>query len=75
MRQAQRSGTEILAVEPGSAADRGGLAAGDVITLIGEVPSPTPDQVRRLFASAREGRPVLVGVTRGATHLVTTLAR
>jgi hypothetical protein len=75
MRQAQRSGTEILAVEPGSAADRGGLVAGDVITLIGEVPSPTPDQVRRLFASAREGRPVLVGATRGATHLVTTLAR
>jgi PDZ domain len=75
LRRAPPSGTEILAVEPGSAADRGGLAVGDVITLAGEISSPTPDQLRRLFASAREGRPVLVGVTRGVTHLVTTLAR
>ena len=74
MRRVSR-GTELLAVEPGSAAARGGLAAGDVITLIGDLSSPTPAQVRMAFMSARERMPVLVGVTRGATHLVMTLTR
>ncbi len=75
MRRAPRSGTALLSVEPGSAAARGGLAAGDVITLIGDISSPTPVQVRTAFTTAPEGKPVLVGVTRGATHLVTTLIR
>ena len=74
MRRVSR-GTELLAVEPGSAAARGGLTAGDVITLIGDFSSPSPAQVRAAFMSAREQTPVLVGVTRGATHLVMTLTR
>ena len=74
MRRVSR-GTELLAVEPGSAAARGGLTAGDVITLMGDFSSPSPAQVRAAFMSAREQTPVLVGVTRGATHLVMTLTR
>lgn len=69
------AGAEILGIEPGSAAARAGLAAGDVITLIGGISSPTPGQVRTAFGTAPEGKPILVGVTRGATHFVTTLTR
>jgi len=75
MRQGSRSGAEILLVEPGSAAARAGLAARDVITLIGEITSPTPAQVRTVFAKAPEGTLVLVGVSRGTSHFVSTLPR
>jgi hypothetical protein len=74
MRRVSR-GTELLAVDAGSAAARGGLATGDVITRIGKVLSPSPAQIRTTFMSARERAPVLVGVTRGAAHLVMTLTR
>jgi hypothetical protein len=74
-RRAPGRGTEVLSVEPGSAAARGGLVAGDVITVIGDVSSPTPAQVRAAFTSARKETHLLVGVTRGAMHLVTTLTR
>jgi S1-C subfamily serine protease len=75
MRRAPRSGTELLAVEPGSAAARSGLAAGDVITFIGGVSSPTPVQIRSLFSSGAEGEPMMVAYTRGTAHHVTTLTR
>jgi hypothetical protein len=75
MRPASRSGAEILLVEPGSAAARAGLAGRDVITLVGEITSPTPAQVRTAFAAAPDGKPILVGVTRGTSHFVTTLPR
>lgn len=75
MRRVPRSGTEVLAVEPASVAAFGGLAAGDMITLIGEVTSPTPTDVRSVFSAAPHGKPVLVTVRRGATNLVTTLTR
>ena len=68
-------GTALLAVDAGSAAARGGLAAGDVITRMGNVLSPSPAQIRTTFMSAREQTPVLVGVTRGTAHLVMTLTR
>jgi S1-C subfamily serine protease len=75
MRLTPAQGSEILSVEPGSAADRCGLAVGDVITLIGDIASPTPDQVRKLFTRAGQDRPIVVGVRRGTTHLVTALTR
>lgn len=73
--RAASGGAEVLGVEPGSAARRAGLAAGDVITSIGDIPSPTPLLVRTTFSESPEGKPVLISVTRGATHLVTTLPR
>ena len=62
-------------VERGSAADRAGLAVGDVITLVADVTAPTPAQVVRSFASVGEGQRVMVAVTRGDAHFVTTLER
>jgi hypothetical protein len=75
MRPASGAGAEILGIEPNSASARAGLAAGDVITFIGGISSPTPTQVRTVFGAAPGGKPTLVGVTRGPTHLVTTLTR
>ena len=75
MRRVLRSGSELIGVEPGSVGARGGLAAGDVITLIGDVSSPTPVQVQAAFTSAPKGKAILVAVTRRATHFVTTLTR
>jgi CBS domain-containing protein len=68
-------GTEIIRVEPASAGNRAGLVAGDVITLIADMDAPTPVQVTRSFAALREGQRVMVAVTRGTAHFVTTLER
>lgn len=68
-------GAEIIRVEPASAGDRAGLAVGDVLTLIDDIEAPTPVQVTRSFAALREGQRVMVAVTRGTAHFVTTLER
>lgn len=68
-------GSEVIRVDRGSAADRAGMAAGDLITLIGEVHAPSPTQVTRAFAASADGPPVMVAITRGDTHFLTTLER
>jgi S1-C subfamily serine protease len=68
-------GAEIIRVEPASAGNRAGLAVGDVLTLIDDIEAPTPVQVTRSFAALREGQRVMVAVTRGTAHFVTTLER
>ena len=67
-------GAEVVRVARASSADRAGLAVGDVITLVGNVETPTPAQIARSFASLREGQRVLVGVTRGSEHRIVALA-
>jgi S1-C subfamily serine protease len=68
-------GAEIIRVEPASAGNRAGLVVGDVLTLIDDTEAPTPVQVTRSFAALREGQRVMVAVTRGTAHFVTTLER
>jgi hypothetical protein len=68
-------GAEVVRVERSSAADRAGLAVGDVITLVADVSAPTPAQVMRSFASVGQGQRVIVAVMRGEVHFVTTLER
>jgi S1-C subfamily serine protease len=75
LRERARIGAEVIRVEPGSSAERAGLAAGDLITLVADVPAPTPGQVTRSFAAIGPGQRVMVGFTRGAAHHVTTLER
>lgn len=68
-------GVEVARVDRASAADRAGLAIGDLITLFADVPAPTPAQVTRAFASMAEGQRAIVAVTRGDAHFVTTVDR
>jgi hypothetical protein len=68
-------GAEVIRVEPASSGNRAGLIVGDVITLIADIEAPTPVQVTRSFAALREGEQVMVAVTRGMAHSVTTLQR
>jgi hypothetical protein len=75
LRARTKIGAEVVRIEPGSAADRAGLLIGDVITRIVDVSAPTPAQVLRSFAATGPGERVLVAVTRGDAHFVTTLER
>jgi len=75
LRARTKIGAEVVRIERGSAADRAGLALGDVITLVADVSAPTPAQVMRSYTSMGEGERVMVAVTRGETHFVTTLGR
>jgi hypothetical protein len=75
MRRRARAGAEITDVQSESAADRAGLATGDVVTLFGDVAAPTPAQITRVFASTPLGGQVMVAVTRGEAHHVLTLTR
>jgi hypothetical protein len=68
-------GTEVIALAPGSAGDRAGLAVGDVITLVAARAAPTPAQVTQSFRALSQGQRVMVAVTRGRAHFVTTLER
>ena len=72
LRAAPRLGSEVLRVEPGSAAEAAGLAAGDIITLIGSFAVPGPSDIQEAFAAA-SGRPVIVAFTRGASSRVAAL--
>lgn len=75
LRARPKIGAEVVRIDPGSAAHRAGLAPGDVITLIADIPGPTPAQVKRSFTSAAAGQRLMVAVTRGDAHFVTTVER
>ena len=75
LRGQSKVGAAVVRIERGSAADRAGLAPGDVIRLVGDVSAPTPAQVVGAFSAIGPGARVLVAVTRGDNHFVTTLDR
>ena len=51
---------------------RAGIAIDDVLTRIGDIEAPTPAQVTRAFAAAKD-HSLLVAVTRGTDHFVAGL--
>lgn len=67
-------GAEVIRVERGSSGDRSGLLSGDLITRADDTDAPTPAQLQRAFASARE-RPLIVAFTRGSSRQVTALEK
>jgi S1-C subfamily serine protease len=66
-------GAEVISVAAASAGSRAGLVAGDLVTLIDDIETPTPGQVMRSFAALGEGQRVIVAITRGTDHFVMTL--
>jgi S1-C subfamily serine protease len=75
LRSVARVGTEVVRVDPHSAAATAGIQAGDVITRIGATEAPTPARIRAAFAGAQQGELLLVALARGASHLVVALPR
>jgi S1-C subfamily serine protease len=75
LRSVAPGGVEIVRVDSRSAAAAAGLAAGDVITAVGEVTAPTARRVRAAFAAMDSGEVMMVAVTRGASHRVVALQR
>ncbi|HEY6360586.1 MAG TPA: PDZ domain-containing protein [Vicinamibacterales bacterium] len=73
MRALPGVGSEVLRVTPFAAAQRAGIEPGDVITLAGGTPAPTPGHVRTAYASTRDGGAVLLALARGLTHRVVVL--
>jgi hypothetical protein len=71
-RAVRGAGSEVMRVDPDSAAMRAGLLPGDLITLAGDTNAPTPSQVSRAFAAAGD-RATVAAVTRGITHFIVTL--
>jgi hypothetical protein len=74
LRELRGTGAEVVRVDRGSAGQRAGLRAGDVITRAGSFDAPAPAEVRRVFAAAGKV-PLIVAFTRGASHQVTALER
>ena len=75
LRARPKIGAEVVGIERGSEGDRAGLSLGDVITLVANVSAPTPAQVIRSYSSMGQGERVIVAVTRGDAHFVTTFGR
>jgi S1-C subfamily serine protease len=75
LRARTKIGAEVVGIERGSEGDRAGLSLGDVITLVADVSAPTPAQVIRSYSSMGQGERVIVAVTRGDAHFVTTFGR
>jgi hypothetical protein len=68
-------GTEVTRVDPGSAGARAGLQPGDVVTLVAEIPAPTPSQLTRAFTALEPGQRVMLAMTRAGIPHVLVLER
>ena len=75
LRTLPRVGAEVLHVLPQSTAARGGILAGDVITKAGDVETPSPAQIARLFATESTGESLVVAVIRGQDHRVLAITK
>jgi hypothetical protein len=70
LRTVPRVGAVIDRVAADSPADRAGLRAGDLLTLVGSRSAPTASQALRAFAAASNERPIVIGFTRDKAHHV-----
>lgn len=75
LRSIPGTGTEVVTVTPGGAADRAGLGRGDVIVAIDEAPRPQATAIGRWFRAASPGDAVLLTVRRDGEHRVVALEK
>src|SRR5262245_47366428 len=75
MRRVARVGTEVTRVVRGSASETAGIAAGDLITAIGNIRAPTPAQISSAFEALDNGQLLIVAVSREGGHRVMALQR
>jgi hypothetical protein len=75
LRAIPKLGAEVLSVGPQSRAARAAIRQGDVITVVGGQPSPTPAQVLQAFTSLPEGGSLLVAIASGSEHRVVVIEK
>lgn len=75
LRAAPPVGTQVLHVKPQSAGARAGLEAGDFITSLDDVQTPTPAQIERAFRQAAAGAALMAGVERGGHPVVVAITK
>jgi S1-C subfamily serine protease len=75
MRRVARMGTEVTRVVRGSASEAAGIAAGDLITAVGNINAPTPAQIASAFEATDGGDLLVVAVRRDGVHRVMALQR
>lgn len=75
LRSIPGTGTEVVTVTPGSAADRASLGRGDVIVAMDETPRPQATAIERWFRAASPGDAVLLTVRRDGAHRVVALEK
>ncbi|MDF1564302.1 MAG: Do family serine endopeptidase [Deltaproteobacteria bacterium] len=68
-----RGGVRILQVVPGSAADRAGLLAGDVVLQVNRTPVGSVDAWEKAITPARKGETVMLRIKRRDRALFVTL--
>jgi S1-C subfamily serine protease len=69
----QESAVMVASVEPGSPADRAGIAAGDIILALDGAPVTGADDLIRILAGEKIGRTVEVVTLRNGSHQVVSL--
>ncbi len=68
LRAVPGQGSEVVTVAPSSSAAAAGLLAGDIVTTIGTVTTPSPSQVERAVRGVHQGASLLLGIRRGEDH-------
>lgn len=70
LRAVPETGAEVVTVERGSAAERGGLTQGDLVIALDGAQRPDPAVVLKAYAGAKPGTTLLLTVRRGAGYRV-----
>ena len=75
LRAAPGGGVEVVRLTPRTAAARAGILPGDVITMMAGTKLPSETALRRAYDRMPSGGRLLLGIERGAAHLVVTLTK
>jgi PDZ domain len=75
LRTIPRTGVEVVYVLPRSAAARAGIQAGDIITRVDNVETPSSANISRLFAAEPQGGSLVVALTRNQDHRVMAIKK
>lgn len=75
LRDVGGTGVAVVGVEPRSAGRAAGLQVDDLITYVAGERGPTAQTLERAFKAASSGDVLMLGVTRGDTHLVVGLVK
>lgn len=67
--------TEVVRVDPASPSGEAGLRVGDLLTRIGEVQRPSPQQARQVLNETGDSRPIVITLERSGRTIVLALEK